>query len=98
MTYTKNQVDYFNSHQNNPMFHPYTCPNDGDNPHIKYEFGNRYPDKDYEEYLQDERNKGVNFPEMEFTQTKLQATEHGWYCPVCDYKQQFNKMEIIYGE
>lgn len=92
MESTKNQVDYFNSHQNNSMLHPYTCPNDGNDVHIKYEFDKKYPGKDYEEYLKEEKEKGIPYPEMEFTQTNLIATENGWTCPRCDYKQKFNKM------
>ena len=87
--FSKDQVDNLNSFQSSRIFHPYTCGNDGDFNHIMYEFRSLYGDRNYEEYIIEEKNKGVPFPEAQFTETKLIATEGGWICPVCDYKQNW---------
>lgn len=81
-------VDELNKMQNEGKFHPLTCGNDGDQKHILYEFHQDYPDGDYEEYIKQQKEYGIPFPEMIFTETKLIATLDGWICPVCDYKQK----------
>lgn len=81
-------VDELNKMQNEGKFHPLTCGNDGDQKHILYEFHQEYPDGDYEEYIKQQKEYGIPFPEMKFTETKLIATSDGWICPVCDYKQK----------
>lgn len=88
MKLTDEQVDAFNAHQMNEMFHPYTCLNDGDEKHILYEFAKKKTNLSYEDYIKGEKERGVPFPHMEFTETSLIATKDGWICPVCDYKQK----------
>ena len=83
------QVKALNEFQNAGRFHPFTCLNDGDEAHIAYEFEKAHPGKNYDEYIKEEKAKGVNFPEMAFTETNLIATNDGWICPVCDYKQKW---------
>lgn len=82
-----------NDFQLSGAMHPFTCSNDGDEEHIKYEFEKNYPgkkyEKDYESYIAEKKASGVNYPHMEFTETKLIATEEGWHCPVCSYKQKW---------
>lgn len=87
--FTKEQVKNLNSYQESGSFHPFTCINDGDELHIKYEFDKEHSGNDYEDFLKKERSKGINYPEMAFTETKLIATENGWICPVCNYKQNW---------
>jgi len=87
--FSREEVDNLNSFQSSGMFHPYTCQNDGDREHILYEFKSRHEDSDYEEFIKNEKMKGVDFPEVAFTETKLIATEGGWICPVCDYTQNW---------
>lgn len=89
MILTNEQIEKLNDHQNDDRFHPYTCPNDGDQTHIKYEFEKTHPNENYEKYLKKEKEKGIPYPEMEFTETKLIATENGWFCPVCNYTQPY---------
>ena len=89
--FTQEQCDELNDYQTKGKFHPFTCLNDGDVPHIMHEFetqnkGKDY-NKDYNDYIQSEKAKGINYPEASFTQTNLIATKDGWICPVCDYKQ-----------
>ena len=93
MEITKEQIDALNQYQNNGKFHPFTCLNDGDEKHIMYEFNQYHPNENYDEYI-DEQKKIVNFPGAEFTQTNLIATEKGWVCPVCDYKQPIKKESV----
>jgi hypothetical protein len=87
--FTEEQVEALNLFQNRLDVHPFTCRNDGDDAHILYEFEKEHEGKDYKEYLESERRKGVPHPEMSFKQTKLIATKEGWYCPVCDYRQDW---------
>lgn len=91
--FTKNQVESLNRFQQMNHFHPFTCLNDGDEKHIAYEFEHKYPnlkyDLDYENYIKQEKSKGIPFPHMEFTETSLVATQFGWKCPVCDYRQNW---------
>lgn len=86
---TQNQIDKLNDYQNSGRFHPYTCLNDGDEKHILYEFKKLNLKISYDEYIKREKRKGITYPEMVFTQTNLIATEDGWICPVCDYKQKY---------
>lgn len=87
--FTKDQVDKLNEYQKQGMFHPFTCKNDGNDAHIKYEFEKEHKGEDYNEYLIKEKANGINFPEMRFNQTNLIATENGWICPVCNYEQNW---------
>lgn len=87
--FTEEQVNNLNFYQFQGSFHPFTCANDGDEAHIKYEFDKKHKGENYEEYLESEKMKGINFPEMSFNETNLIATENGWVCPVCDYKQDW---------
>jgi len=87
--FTKEQVDKLNVYQKEGKMHPFTCAKDGDDAHIKYEFEKEHKGENYEEYLKAEKAKGINYPEMAFNQTNLIATENGWICPVCDYKQNW---------
>lgn len=87
--FTKDQVDNLNAYQHSSSFHPFTCANQGDKAHIKYEFEKLQSDKNYKEYLKSEKEKGINYPEIMFTNTNLIATEDGWICPACDYKQNW---------
>ena len=84
--FTKEKVDELNRYQEEGRFHPYTCLHDGDD-HIKFEFERYHKGENYKDYLINEKSKGIPYPHMEFTQTNLIATEYGWICPVCDYKQ-----------
>lgn len=88
--FTKEQVDSLNKHQQDGRFHPYTCKNQGDDAHIKYEFEKTHKDENYEDYIEKEKQKGFPYPEMLFTSTSLIATENGWICPVCDYTQNWS--------
>lgn len=90
-SYLQQQVDKLNEHQKNIHFHPFTCMKDGDAVHIKYEFEKEHKDQDYDEYLKLEREKGINYPEMRFSQTNLIATQNGWICPACDYTQDYSR-------
>ena len=36
-----------------------------------------------------EKEKGIPYPEMSFSETCLIATENGWLCPVCGYTQNW---------
>jgi hypothetical protein len=85
--FTKEQVDKLNHFQLHGRFHQFTCKNGGDKAHIKYEFEKEHKGENYKKYLIDEKAKGVNFPDAVFLHTSLIATENGWICPVCDYKQ-----------
>lgn len=87
--FTKKEIDKLNEYQSNPNYHPYTCLNDGDKVHIDYEFQKRHPGEDYDEYIKKEKAKGIPYPEMEFNETILVATENGWVCPVCNYTQNW---------
>jgi hypothetical protein len=87
--FTNNQVDCLNDYQFSGLFHPFTCKYDGDEKHIEYEFNKNHQGEDYQEYLKKEKDKGINYPEMEFNQTNLIATKDGWICPACDYKQNW---------
>ena len=87
--FTPEQVEALNKHQNDGRFHPFTCAHDGDQKHILYEFHKEYPDGNYDEYIKDQKELGVPYPEAQFTQTNLIATENGWICPVCDYTQNW---------
>jgi hypothetical protein len=87
--FTSEQVEALNKYQNEGRFHPFTCKNDGDEKHILYEFHKVYLDGDYEEHIKKQKESGIRYPEMEFNQTNLIATENGWICPVCDYKQNW---------
>ncbi len=84
---TKEEVDELNRQQNEGRFHPYTCLNDGDELHISYEFQKSHPGENFEEYIKKEKARGIPYPDAVFNQTNLIATEEGWLCPVCDYKQ-----------
>jgi hypothetical protein len=81
--------DKMNEHQNNLFIHPYTCLNDGDETHIKYEFEKEHKGENYDEYIKAEKAKGIPYPEMAFTETNLIVTEDGFICPCCDYTQKF---------
>ncbi len=85
--FTEDQIKNLNKYQDSGQFHPFTCPNDGDEKHVAFEFEKEHAGEDYEEYLKGEIEKGIPFPEMSFNQTSLVATKDGWMCPVCDYKQ-----------
>ena len=85
------QIEKLNDYQNSGMFHPYTCANDGDEKHILYEFNKEHKGQNYKKYIKKEKEKGIPYPEMVFTQTNLIATEDGWICPVCDYKQKYHE-------
>ena len=87
--WTNDQVDNLNTYQMSGMFHPFTCQNDGDESHIKYEFDKEHSGEDYDEYLKKEKEKGIPYPEMSFTETCLIATKDGWICPVCGYTQNW---------
>lgn len=95
--FTEEEVRILNEYQQAGKYHPYTCPNDGDEKHIHFEFGNKFPAlKDnknivvaYDSYILVEQAKGIPYPEMEFTQTSLIATQKGWICPCCDYTQSW---------
>jgi hypothetical protein len=87
--FTSFEVDALNHYQLTTNFHPFTCPNDGDEAHITYEFDQNHLGEKYDEYIINEKAKGINFPEMKFTETSLVATESGWICTVCDYKQNW---------
>jgi len=87
--FTKEQIDNLNNYQQSGKFHPYTCPNDGDEIHIKYEFEKEHKGENYDEYIKNQKAKGINYPETAFNETMLIATENGWICPVCDYKQDW---------
>lgn len=91
--FTDEQVKALNAFQDAGRFHPFTCLNDGDEAHIAYEFEKANPGKNYNEhykdYIKQEKEKGVNYPEAVFTETNLVATNDGWICPVCDYKQKW---------
>lgn len=87
--FTPEQVESLNNYQNEGKFHPFTCANDGDQEHILYEFNREFPNGNYEEYIKEQKEIGVPFPEMSFNSTNLIATEEGWICPVCDYKQNW---------
>jgi len=92
--FNPDQVKALNAYQDEHRGHPFTCKNDGDEAHIKHEFEKRHPDlkyeRDYENYITEQKKiPNVNFPEMRFTETNLVATENGWVCPVCDYKQNW---------
>ena len=83
-------VDKLNQYQISGKFHPYTCPNDGDDKHISYEFKSQInSDVSYQSYIDNQKSKGIRYPEMQFNQTNLVATKNGWICPVCDYTQNW---------
>ena len=86
--FSSEEVDALNQHQMSGQFHPFTCPNDGDESHIMYEFNKEHAGENYDDYIK-EQKKVVNYPEMMFNQTSLVATENGFICPVCDYKQNW---------
>jgi hypothetical protein len=94
--FTEEEVRILNEYQQAGKYHPYTCPNDGDESHIAYEYNKKFSSFPvghvplvYDVYLQQERDKGIPYPEMEFTQTNLIATQKGWICPCCDYTQNW---------
>jgi len=86
---SKTQVEKLNEHQVSGSFHPYTCGNQGDMKHILHEFNSHHPNKNYNKYIKTEKAKGSKYPEIVFSSTSLIATEDGWICPVCDYKQEY---------
>lgn len=87
--FTNEEVENLNEYQLAGRFHPFTCANDGDELHIMYEFRKEHPTGNYEDYIKNEKEKGIPFPEMAFNSTSLIATNNGWICPVCDYKQNW---------
>lgn len=87
--WTDKEVELLNIGQDGRDRHPYTCPHDGDKTHIEYEFRKEHEGESYAEYLEQEKAKGVKYPEMEFNQTSLIATTEGWRCPACNYKQDW---------
>ncbi len=87
--FTADQVDKLNRYQRQGKMHPFTCIKDGDDAHISYEFAKKHKGENYQEYLKVEKEKGVNYPEMAFTETNLIATKDGWICPVCGYEQNW---------
>ena len=87
--FTKEQVEKLNQFQQNPKYHPFTCKNDGDKKHMDYEFSKKETSLSFEEWCEEQKKLGINYPHMEFNQTCLIATEEGWVCPVCDYKQNW---------
>lgn len=93
---TQEQVDNLNNFQNEGKYHPFTCLHDGGDKHILYEFNKLKLDKSYNQYINDEIEKRMPYPHMEFTQTNLIATKDGkWICPVCDYTQPIHYNKII---
>lgn len=86
--FSPEQIVALNDYQNGP-YHPFTCPNDGDEKHTQYEFSSRHPHEHYDQYIEKQKQEGVNFPEMEFKQTALVAHPEGWKCPCCDYTQNW---------
>jgi hypothetical protein len=87
--FTPEQVETLNKYQNEGRFHPFTCKNDGDEKHILYEFHKEFPNVNYYEYIEKQKSLGIPYPEAQFSQTNLIATEGGWICPVCDYTQNW---------
>lgn len=93
--WTVEEVDRLNRHQNNGCFHPYTCDIDGDTAHVQYEFEQLNYNGTLEQYKQEGIAKGYSNPLGALTETKLVATEEGWKCPVCNYKQTSVMAEIL---
>jgi len=89
--FTLEQIEKLNLQQENENFHPFSCPNDGDEKHKQYEFSKTEESKTQtlESFLGDRVEEGVSFPEFYFTETKLVAEEKGWQCPVCSYIQTY---------
>lgn len=87
--FKQEEVLNINIFQLNDIYHPFTCLNDGDEAHIKYEFNKIDSKFNYEEYIESEKLKGIPYPEMKFKQTSLIATENGMICPVCGYTQNW---------
>ena len=87
--FTSDQVESLNKYQDEGRFHPFTCVHDGDEKHILYEFYKEFPGMNYDKHITEQKSKGIRYPEAQFTQTNLIATEGGWICPVCDYKQNW---------
>lgn len=85
--FTQEEILNINIFQSNDNYHPFTCPNDGDSLHIKHEFEKINSKLNFDEYIENEKLKGIPYPHMEFTQTALVATENGMVCPVCGYTQ-----------
>jgi len=67
--FTPEQVESLNKYQNEGRCHPFTCRFDGDQKHIMYEFHKDCPDGNYEEYIAEQKELGVPFPEMAFNST-----------------------------
>jgi hypothetical protein len=86
--FSQQQVDALNYYQEGPH-HPFTCPEDGDEKHITFEFQKEHPGEDYHWYIEKQKDIGVIFPEQQFNQTALVATTEGWLCPCCGYKQNW---------
>jgi len=91
--FTDDEVNNLNDYQVSGIFHEFTCGNQGDDAHIKFEFEKKYKKINFETgfkiFLEEERRRGVNYPEAVFNSTSLIATKKGWICPVCDYKQNW---------
>jgi len=87
--FTDEQVKNLNNYQVSGKFHEFTCQNQGDDIHIKFEFEKKHKGENYDEYLKKEIARGINYPETPFNSTALIATKDGWVCPVCDYKQNW---------
>ena len=93
--FTSEQVAKLNAFQQCEWHHPFTCQQDGDAEHIKYEFDKAHPGKDFEEHIRNGKAQGFSDPAIVFKQTSLIATEKGWICPVCDYKQDWAHLHML---
>ena len=67
--------------------HPATCNYDGDYKHMLYEYKKLGLNISFEEYVKQEKEKGVQNPEAMFSETSLIYTPEGLKCPVCNYTQ-----------
>jgi hypothetical protein len=91
--FSRKQVENINTFQTLGNFHPFTCLHDGDEMHIAYEFEKKFPHliykKDFEMYCKEQKARGVNYPDMEFTQTEMVADQFGLKCPCCGWTQNW---------
>lgn len=79
----KDVVDKLNQQQKSGEFHPYTCGNCRDKLGIYYARNKVTGEERHIGLL----GKPVGDEEVVIHDRELVATENGWICPTCDYKQ-----------
>jgi hypothetical protein len=83
--WSKELVDKLNENQHSGIYHPYTCGNCRDKYGIYYA---RNKQTGFERHMTI-LGKPTEDEEVIIHDRELVATENGWTCPTCDYKQDW---------